>query len=235
MVDLLLDHVANCQIGLPETTWGSVMYLRTEYPILFALFKGNFTMYKSLLKNANMTLEFGVKKHTCLCYAVFNFVEGQRGLNYSYIREVIQHGGRICSGQGGDGMLCEYLQSLFNAVQDYPSSYLYYVGLKLVASTDHAHSSSPVYRSFKYYSQYLEKRRILASKGFTSPVVNGKDEGSVDCLNWMLNYTKTPSSLQHIARVTIRNCITPLSVEKCQHLPLPDQLIRYISLDNAVV
>lgn len=262
MIDLLLEHGASGQIGLPgtkttEEEGGSIRYLRTIYPLNVGLNRGDITIYKSLLKHANMTLEFGELKHTCLCYAVYHFVEREKGLNYSYIREVIQHGGRLCSGQGGDGryheeQLCAYFQKLFRAaitvhISDngskyFQSSYVYSVGLKLVASTDYAHRSSPVYRSFKYYLQALEKERSLQLSrifdstvtGFTLPVVTDEDEGSVDALNWFLNYTKTPSSLQHIARVTIRNCITPLSVQKCKHLPLPDKLVSYIALDDAV-
>lgn len=244
MVELLLEYGAQVQVKVSgprsdEEEGATIQYRKHLFPLDLGLGK-NLNIYKSLLSRADILLQYGHGKHTCLCYALEQYLSVSKSsrLNVNYILEVIDRGGQVCDGVGSKDMppgkrSCTYLQQLLWKLKprykqaDDASSLSHFDDfhcLQLICCTDYAHELSPCYRAFKVYPELY--RHALAA-----PAGKEFDE----YIHWIINYVKSPSSLQHISRVVIRRSIEPCSFKKCRQLSLPDRLISYVSLDDRFV
>lgn len=233
---LLMEKGASPQREIPgprlmEEEGGSLQYKEFLIPINVSLGK-NIDLYKCLLEHSDMSLEYGSSKHTCLCYALEYFVDTSP-LLLPYVEEVLHHGGKLCTGfkensmATGNGICCHLKALIFKLV--HPETVLgcgnvnhklYYNCFKLVCSTDYLHQQSTVLKTLQDFLKTHRHFQML--------------HGDVikDCLTWIVRYTESPSSLRHICRVTIRNCVRPFNLKQCEKLGLPQELLKYTMLDK---
>lgn len=241
MVELLLENGAQVQVRVSgprsdEEEGASIQYRKHLFPLDLGLGK-NLNIYKILLSHADILLQYGQGQHTCLCYALEHYLSisnKSSRLNLNYILEVIHRGGRVCDCTGNKDMppakRCLFLQQLLWKLKprykraDSGSSLYHFIVFQLICCTDYAHELSPGYRACKNYAE-------LYRYALTDPASKEYEE----YVHWIINYTKSPSSLQQISRAVIRRSIEPCSSEKCNQLGLPDRLISYVSLDDRFV
>lgn len=240
MTELLLKHGAEAQKGISgmksvEEEGGMIQFLKWIYPVNVSLLNGSVTS-RLLLKYSDMGLEYGEQRHTCLCYALSYM---KQVTDCRLLKEVVQLGGRLCSGLGDEEggqkqRVCSCFQELLRAgfsvlINDdgqrtLTGNKMHYICVKLLSYTDYAGEHSLIYRAFKHHAENLATIDLKVTD------LRHDSQQLVDCLHWILDYGKTPSSLKHIARVTIRKCLNVVTSEKCKMLSLPVKLIKYISL-----
>ena len=224
-------------------------------------FRKGGSIFGRIIRYSNMYTEFAdselfgskVVKHTCLCYAVqWGFVRVKHR-----IHQIIQRGGVVCSGNpdytamevgypGAKG-ICG---NIFNALKRTLSIRIndgrnvdFHTCLSdarqlltLLCATDYVHESSCLYKTIMTY--------IDTAKANIIPVdLDGLDDLNLkrleqaleerrQILTWMTDITKQPSTLKHICRVYIRRSIPRLCTEAVETLPLPSELIEYVSVVN---
>lgn len=243
MVNLLLDRGACVQVGVAgprseEEEGGSIQYNTHLIPLNLSLGK-SIDIFRSLLNHADVTLEYGPGRHTCLCFALKHYLSNEISADSQYILEVLHHGGRFCSGKGdnftetGNGV-CLHLQTLiWNTIPPlmmvndsaWSLKYEYYQCLKLVSCSDYVHERSQVYLACQ--GCVKECRNYLAKA-----LSDDRNDIEKDCISWIVRYSDVPSPLQHICRVAIRNFVQPFSFHQCQQLSLPEKLLKYLVLNE---
>jgi len=236
--------------------------IRVPPLISFVLaFRKGGSIFGRIIRYSNMYTEFAdselfgskVVKHTCLCYALqYGFVRVKH-----IIHHFIQRGGVVCSGNpdntamevgypGAKG-ICG---NIFNALKRTLSIRIndgrnvdFHTCLSdarhlltLLCATDYVHESSCLYKTIMTY--------IDTAKANIIPVdLDGLDDLNLkrleqaleerrQILTWMTDITKQPSTLKHICRVYIRRSIPRLCTEAVDTLPLPSELIEYVSVVN---
>lgn len=253
IVQMLLEKGAKVQAGvagpkIAEEEGYYCQYTKMVYPLNVAMSMG-ICMFRLVFKNADVLMEYGENRHTCLCYGIGYYLSNPDVVDPSFIQFIVQRGGQICT-SGGQRSCdskgetpCIYLQNLVwesikipYKFQTGPSEFtLPFVCnhhhiqlLELLSCIGYNHGGSSFQRVIAKHSEYLQSK-FNCDK---TAGVNHCCESSKQYFSWICNYAKTPSRLKEISRCAIRSAIHGLSPEKCEALPLPVDLKKYISFTS---
>ncbi|XP_052784472.1 uncharacterized protein LOC128220218 isoform X1 [Mya arenaria] len=208
-----------------------------------ALTRGKYIV-DMFLKYVNVKREYGERSHTCLCNAVKYYLEEScSSQSMEYIRQIIQKGGIICRGDCStiaegtgsfiSGRICSIITLCLNNIVNVKEETLYGFHcsnskaalhcLKLVCTSDYVHSDSTIYRTLSKYSE-----KVLEENDLSPEIENSKQQN----IMWIINYTRNPSTLKHICSVVIRQYIPGVCSGKCDRLPIPNELRKYMNIDE---
>lgn len=251
IVQMLLDKGANVQLGvigpkIAEEEGYYCQYTKMVYPLNVAMSMG-ICMFRLVFKNADVLMEYGENKHTCLCYGIGYYLSNPDVVDPSFIQFIVQHGGRICTSGGQSPFdnkgetACIYLQNLvWESIKipykvqagplDSPFTFVcnhHHIHLlDLLSCTDYNHEGFSVRQVITKHSEYLQTK-LNCDK---SMALSHCCESSKQFFSWICSYTKMPSRLKEISRCAIRSAILGLTPEKCDTLSLPTELRDYVSL-----
>ncbi|KAL4239147.1 hypothetical protein ACF0H5_003849 [Mactra antiquata] len=240
MVDILIKFGADVHLIIPGPVISGCFDFRGyRYPINYCFGKKT-SIYEKLLEHADMSKEYIEDQHTCFCGIVKDYVITDDAVeNLKYVHLALQYGGKICRGHQQEGSCfgrCSFVNYLLvNTVigfihergLDLPT----FVGLidclYYVCCSDYIYKQSPIYAFPRYLASQITTKDIANLEQFL--YTKDVDKQTFYKLAWVLNLADSPSTLKEISRSVIRSNLKSCSPSTCRMLPLPSELINYVS------
>jgi len=225
----------------------TTVHVATDISFYNALGHGG-TICSRILQYSNVFTEFGNCNHTCLCYAMkLNIYRKCYPAIFQCIQRIIEKGGVVCSGKSlstgfatklgiaSSKMICNlFCVCLHVMVNENDFAKAVHRCLSYICATDYVHKNSILYNTLASYSEAIKTNKHLVALDALGKVDSTRLEQNRQILTWIMDITKQPSTLKHICRVYIRRSIPGLCIEAIETLPLPDELIDYVTVVNEI-